>query len=331
MAHPSSILWVESIWLDKARSWIDDQLTQHNIQRIGLIEQPHIRHWSTVLKVPTNIGYIYFKAVVPDLVYEASVTQVLANWYPHWMPQILAVDQQQGWLLMKDGGMRLREVLKTENDIRYWESILPIYAQLQQQSAKRVDDLLNSGLPNRCLAILPTKFKDLLADTEMLNLEHTGGISLAEYQRLQECTDLFAWLCEHLASYGLPESLHHGDLHDGNVFIHEGCYLFFDWGDSSISHPFFTLESTFTSLENRFSLEKHSFWFELLKECYLNSWFEYETQEKLLEAFNLAQRLSPILSALRWLPVLSGMDELERSKYSTQVPSLLREFINLNL
>lgn len=330
MTDSSSILWVQTIWLDKAKNWIDDRLHRQGIKRIGTVEQPHIRHWSTVLKVPTNVGYIYFKAVVLELVYEASLTQVLSHWYPEFMPQVLAVDKKLGWLLMKDGGMRLRESLKTEDDIRHWQSILPIYAQVQSKSTKRIDELLKIGVPNHRLTVLPTRFKELLADTEVLNLDRPGGISLSEYQRLQDYTALVTHLCDRLAAYGVPESIHHGDLHDGNVFIHDERYLLFDWGDSSVAHPFFTLHSTYRNLTNRFGLEKTSFWFELLTECYLNSWLEYQTQEKLAQAFHLVQRLSPIVSALRFLPVLSSMDEVTRKNYGEWVPGLLREFLNLN-
>ena len=328
MSDPSSLLWVQPTWLEQASSWIDRELYRQGSKRIGLIEQPHIRHWSTVLRVPTSIGDIYFKAVVPELAYESALTQTLSHWYPHCMPQVLAADTEQGWLLMSDGGMRLRETLKTEDDIQHWESLLPIYAQLQKESAKHLNEFLELGVPDRRLAVLPARFQELLSDTEALALNHPSGLSSLEYQHLQDNADLFARLCEQLATFGVPETLHHGDLHDGNVFIDDGRYLFFDWGDSSVAHPFFSLHSIYDSLQRRFELGKSSFWFKRLRECYLESWAEYQTGEKLEEAFELAQQLSTILSALRWLPVLSSMDATTRSRYIEAIPSLLREFLS---
>lgn len=328
MAHPSNLLWVEPTWLEQATHWIERELHRQGIKRIGSIEQPHIRHWSTVLRVPTIIGNIYFKAVIPNLAYEAGLTQTLSHWYPDSVPQILAANREQGWLLMSDGGMRLRESLKTENDIQCWVDFLPIYAQLQKQSVQHLDELLELGVPDRRLVTLPTKFQELLTNTELLGLNRPDGLSSDEYQRLQDSANKVAKLCEQLATFRVPKTLHHGDLHDGNVFIRDERYWFFDWGDSSIAHLFFILHSIYFSLKQRFELDSSSFWFKQIRGFYLESWTEYDTKEKLEAAFDLAHQLSPIPSALRWLPVLSGMDEATRNKYREAIPNLMREFLN---
>lgn len=328
MAHPSNLLWVEPTWLEQATHWIERELHRQGIKRIGSIEQPHIRHWSTVLRVPTIIGNIYFKAVIPNLAYEALLTQTLSHRYPDCVPQILAANTEQGWLLMSDGGLRLRERLKTEDDIQRWIDLLPIYAQLQKQSVQHIDELLELGVPDRRLATLPTKFQELLINTELLGLNRPDGLSSDEYQCLQDSVHRVAKLCEQLANFSVPETLHHGDLHDGNVFIRDERYWFFDWGDSSIAHPFFSLHSIYDTLERRFELGNHSFWFKRLRACYLESWAEYETKERLEAAFDLAYQLSAIPSALRWLPVLSRMDATTRNKYSEAIPNLMREFLH---
>lgn len=329
MTHLGGLLWTQQSWLAQASSWIERELHQQDIKQIGSIKQLRVRHWSTILQVPTSVGSIYFKAVVSDLAYEAALTQVLSHRYPHSMPQVLAIAREQGWLLMLDGGMMLRETLKIENDIQHWENLLPIYAKVQQDSAKYLMEFLELGVPDRRLAVLPARFQQLLTDTETLGLHHPGGLSLLEYQCLQNKADLLVELCEQLATFSIPETLHHGDLHDGNVFVGNERYMFFDWGDSSISHPFFSLHSTYGSLEKRFDLGKSSPWFKQLRKCYLDEWTEYETEERLEEAFELAQQLSPILAILRWLPVLSSMDAMNRNRYIEAVPDLVREFLGM--
>ncbi|MBM0744503.1 phosphotransferase [Phormidium sp. CLA17] len=329
MAHLGGLLWTQQSWLAQASSWIDRELHQQGIKRIGSIKQLRVRHWSTILQVPTSIGSIYFKAVVSDLAYEAALTQVLSHRYPHCMPQVLAIAREQGWLLMPDGGMMLRETLKIEDDIQHWENLLPIYAKVQQDSANYLNEFLELGVPDRRLVVLPARLQQLLTDTETLGLNHPGGLSLLEYQCLQNKADLLVKLCEQLATFSIPETLHHGDLHDGNVFVDDERYMFFDWGDSSIAHPFFSLHSTYGSLERRFDLGKNSLWFKQLRKCYLEEWTEYETEERLEEAFELAQQLSPILAILRWLPVLSSMDAPNRNRYIEAVPDLLREFLSM--
>jgi Phosphotransferase enzyme family len=328
MPNSSNLLWLQAVWFEKASCWINNQLHRRGIKPIGAIKQFRIRHWSTVLQIPTNVSNIFFKAVIPELAYEAALTETLSHWYPHCIPQILATSREDCWLLMGDGGMRLGERLKTEDDIQHWQVILPIYAELQKNSAHHLDDLLELGVCDRRLAVLPTLYKELLTNPEVLATNHPGGLSLLECQYLQDTVEKFTSLCEQLAAFGVPETLHHGDLHDGNVLIRDGSYIFFDWGDSSISHPFFGIRDIYASLNRRFGLEKSSSWFQRLKDCYLELWVEYETREKLEVAFELAYKLSPIPDALRWQSVLLNMDEATRNHYIRSIPNLLREFLS---
>lgn len=328
MTHSSHLLWVQPSWLEQASQWIYHILDQQGIKRVGAIAQPRIRAWFTILQIPTQSGDLYFKAVIPDLAYEAALTQVLFRWFPNSVPKILEIDPQRGWLLMADGGTKLRDVLKTTDDIQHWEALLPSYAKLQQESAQYVDELLGMGVCDRRLATLPTQLQALLGDEDAIALDHANGLTLDEYQQLQNSFDRVVHMCERLATFGIPETLHHGDLHDGNVFISNGCYRFFDWGDSSISHPFFSLHNTYDSLRRDFYLTTDSGWFERLKSIYLNTWADNEPTEQLELAFDLAQQLATIPAALRWLPVLSSMDAATRNKYVGAVPELMRELLS---
>jgi tRNA A-37 threonylcarbamoyl transferase component Bud32 len=327
MANPTNFIWEETTWFEKASNWIDIQLSQKNIDRIAEIEQLRIRHWSTVLRISTNVGDIYFKAVIPELAFEATLTEMLARWYPDCMPQILAISRENGWLLMGDGGTSLNENLKTEDDIQHWLYILPIYAQLQKDLSNNLDKLVEIDVCKRRLENLPELYEELLAKTEILAINHHEGISLSEYQSLQDKTNLFTSWCEQLAAFEIPQTLHHGDLHGSNIFINDGRYIFFDWGDSSISHPFFSIRDIYASLNRRFGLEENSFWFQQIKDCYLSSWVEYQSKERLEIAFELAEKISPIPDILRWLPVLVNMDKTTRNKYIGAVPKRLREFL----
>ena len=44
--------------------------------------------------------------------------------------------------------------------------------------------------------------------------------------------------------YGIPETIQHNDLHDGQVFVRGDDYRFLDWAEACISHPFFTMAIT---------------------------------------------------------------------------------------
>ena len=73
------------------------------------------------------------------------------------------MDAKRGWMLMRDGGTRLRELVATRADLHYWERLLPGYAQLQIEMAPLAARLVGLGVPDERLAVLPEHFRELLA------------------------------------------------------------------------------------------------------------------------------------------------------------------------
>ena len=242
----------------------------------------------------------------------------------------MAADSERGWLLLSDSGRQLRETIQTEADIQHWLKLLPAYAELQIELAHHLDGLLGLGVPDRRLPRLPVYFKALLTNSPILALGRPGGLSSTEHRRLRGYFSLLNRLCDRLADYGVPASLDHGDFHDGNIFVQGDRYLLLDWGDSSVTHPFLSLRSTFVSLENTFGLSENSPWFPQLRDGYLEPWTSFETRDRLIAAFDLSQRIAPVTAALRWLPALSNLAEPADSEYGSAIPSLLQEFLTLN-
>lgn len=319
--------WILPGWIDGAKAWIHGELERLGRAVDGPIEQTHLRPWSTVLTVPTRGGTVFFKASAGDLTHETAVTQALARWLPGDLPEVLAADSERGWMLMANGGTRFREVLAAEQDLGRWEAALPRYAELQMVVAEHLDELLALGIPDRRLAVLPSRFVEVLDETEAHMIGHPDGLTTAEYRRLLELAPLHAERCQRLAAFGIPESIHHGDLHDGNIFLQDGRYLFFDWGDASAAHPFFSLRTAFVSLENTLGLAEDAPEFDRLRDAYLEPWTRVGSPPELLEAFDLARRLSPFASALGWRRAVARLEDRQRDDYAHAVPSLLQEYL----
>src|SRR6478752_6692244 len=221
--------WTEPAWLESAHAWIASQLEQLGVAATGAVEQPHVRPWATALQVPTTAGNVWFKAAIPVLAHEAAVVDVLSRRRPDLVPVLLAADFDRGWMLMADGGTRLRELIEEERDLGRWLDVLPRYAELQIDLGVDADRLVAVGCPDRRLAALPEQYERLL---ERMTDEIKGTAPLVR-----------EW-CAQLASLGIPETIQHDDLHDGQVFVRDGRYLFFDWGDACVSHPFFSMSVT---------------------------------------------------------------------------------------
>lgn len=226
-----TIPWQDPAWLASAHSWIDAELAGLGRRRTGEIEQPHVYPWSTVMSVPTADGSVWFKANAESLRHEAALVGVLSRRRPDCVPPLLAVDVERGWMLMADAGEQLRKLLPVERDLDRWLDVLRLTAEVQIAMVDDVDELLALGVPDMRLKTLPGKYA---AFVEEIDAE----------PRFREATSYVEELCEQLAAYGIPETIQHDDLHDGQVFVKDGRHLVMDWGDACISHPFFTLSVT---------------------------------------------------------------------------------------
>src|SRR6476620_5367261 len=123
--------WEDASWQQSAHDWIDEQLASLGAARIGAIEQPHIRIWSTVMRVPTTRGVVWFKANMDALRHEAAAVSLVSARAPELVLPPLAVDTSTGWMLMPDAGEQLREVIARDRDLDRWLDVLTRYAALQ--------------------------------------------------------------------------------------------------------------------------------------------------------------------------------------------------------
>ncbi len=344
--------WSLPGWLSGATEWITHELGERGIRVTGPIEQPHVRQWSTVLRVPTSGGTVYFKACGSTLAGEPGVVQQIAQWQPDLILPLLAVDVARGWRLMPDGGERLRTVIQADLDraqhlsfddaLEHWRKLLPRYAQLQIESARHIDQLISAGALDRRLAIFPDLYENLISDRALLRVGLPDGISRDEEARLHRLAPSVAEMCRTLAAYGVPEALDHSDLHDGNVLYRDGRYCIFDWGDACITHPFCSLnvilagiENTLgpepgVGIENVLGVEPQVPRVDELVDIYLAQWTRFESREHLRRAAELAQRIGMVNRALTYQNVLSKADENVRMQYGMAIPEWLREFIKSN-
>ncbi|HEX3454255.1 MAG TPA: phosphotransferase [Gaiellaceae bacterium] len=278
--------WTDATWLAGATAWIDEQ-----VERTGEIEQPHIRPWATVLRVPTTEGTLWFKANVSALAHELPVIEVLGARLPAAVPEVVALDEAHNWLLMRDGGEQLRAVIERERKLEHWLHVLPLYAELQIAAVADVEQLIARGAPDRGLATLATQHRQLLDRVDGLtNSERTSFLALVPHA---------AALCDELDSVGIAETIQHDDLHDNNILTRDGKYTVFDWGDSCVTHPFLSMSVTLEGViawgiddvEN--SADVRPF-----RDAYLEPFTAFAPKRELDAALDAAMRLGWVCRAL---------------------------------
>lgn len=318
------MIWTEPAWLESAHEWICSQLDRLGLEPAGEIEQPHVMPWSTVLRVPTSRGPVWFKANVPDLAHEAAVIEILAGRRPDLLPELLATDLERGWMLQAEGGTRLREILEKNRDFDVWERILPLYAELQIAAGADRDRLLAAGAPDRRLSVLSGQFDMLLGDSAAL-----ASLTEMELEHLRTLVPRIDAECRELEAYELPETIQHDDLHDGQVFVRDGRYVFFDWGDACLSHPFFTLVVTLAVLAYRLELEHGSPELDRFRDAYLEPWTRFRPRSDLEQAYPIAYRLGVLCRGLTWALIVSAIPRPLREQEQDAVPERMRMLLEV--
>ena len=329
MTSQSPRIWQDPAWRKQVTEWIHEELQRHSLRITGEIEQPRMLAWSTVLHVPTDQGKLFFKATAPETIYEAALTQALANWFPDCMPELIAVEAGRGWMLTRDGGEQLRATIRPTKDLVPWQPVILRYAQVQVGLAEHLTELLSLRLPDNRLNVLPGLFSELLADEESLMIDQEKGVTSAEWEEVKGKLRRLEEICRDLAAFGIPESLNHGDFHDGNVLVKDRRITFFDWADASVTHPFTSLRTFFVSIELSLELEDYTFTPEMdaLLNLHLKPWEKFASKEDLLAAYRLSKPVASVVKALSWHQSITHMEPELRKDHAWIVPELMREFL----
>jgi hypothetical protein len=308
--------WLEPSWRAEAEAWIRER-----VEVDGAIEQPHVYPWSTVLRVPTADGPLWFKATTPEVHgFEPRLTSLLGETRPERVTELVEIDEDRTWMLMRDGGTRLRELEPPDPGL--WETILPLYAELQIAVTPRVDELLALGVPDERPAGIPAKVAALIDDDRALMLGEPEGLTPEQRDELRRRLPELHALVEELEAFAVPDTIQHDDLHDGQVFVKEGNIRILDWGDSCISHPFHTLTVTLRAHAWRHGLEPGSSELLRLRDAYL------EPFGAPAAAADVAYRVGTLARALAWHRYLAATAPEERDPDDAEsVPYGLRLFL----
>jgi Phosphotransferase enzyme family len=285
-----------------AERWICAQ-----VEPVAPIELTHERPWASVLRVPTAAGTVWFKACNAVTAFEPRLTGELARRWPGRVADVLAVDEERGWLLLADAGTALIEY---GNPPEVWLEALPPYAELQRGETRHAHDHLAHGVPDLRPAVLPERYEAFL----------DGELPLDGEQRdvLHRFVPQLAALCAELDARGVAASVQHDDLHHANVYLRGDERRVLDWGDASIAHPFFSLGETFRFLEGVNGLAPDDPWFARLRDAYLEPWGRVDRK-----TFELAIRVGAFAQAIAWLRQRENLSLAERLEFDVAFRDIL--------
>ena len=319
--------WTRPGFLADARAWVEARLAERGASISGEIEQPHLQWWSTVLRVPTSEGTVYFKASRAEAAFEGPLTDLLRRAAPERTAELLAYDAERAWMLTREAGTRLREAAPGREQLAEWERLLPRYAELQLTLAPRAEELLALGVTDLRLETLPRLLARAAAEAALLTRDDEDGMTTEEQHALVAGLERFEEFCAQLGDVGIPVSLQHDDLHDGNVFVRDGQHVLFDWGDASVSHPFHTLVVTLRATAYRLGLDGGARELLWLRDAYLEPWTALLPRDQLVAAADLARRTGTVQRALAWYLSSRAMPPRVRDEYSASLPYGLKLYL----
>ncbi|MET1058702.1 MAG: aminoglycoside phosphotransferase family protein [Nocardioides sp.] len=301
-------LWTAPSFVEEATAWSAAAAAEHGLALTGEWEQPHARPWSSAIRLETDGGRLWFKVNGPGTAHEAALTGVLAAVVPDLVPEVLALDAGRGWSLMRDAGPVLRSVAEADRRWDHWHTVVAAYARGQRGLADHRGALLDTGASEVSPATLPQLARDLLEKLAARPVED-GGLDRDQAARLAALLPAYDGWCAELAASGVPASVNHDDLHDGNICWNGGGPRIIDWGDAVLGHPFGTLLTTLNSIAWQAGCEIDDPRVVAVRDAYLDEFADVGSPDDRARWTLLARRTGCVSRALSYVRAFEGEDD----------------------
>jgi len=308
--------WPDPKRLDEAEAWMDDAAAGNGRPLTGAIERTHMRPWSTVCRAPTASSAVYLKICDPVQAHEPPLTEIVAREFPSLVPALVARHPKEPWMLLDDGGVKLREARSGDTVIEAWVRLLPRYAELQRTLAGREAELRAAGVPDRRLDRLAELLRPILADER--------AAPPAVLERIRALLPAIERSCAELAATGIAPSIDHADLHDNNVLVRDRGVTIIDWGDAGVTHPFLSLFVTFRFAVKALGVGWDATEILRLRDAYLEGWSDVAPRRTLERAADRAVALGSISGALTWYRIISEIDGVQAASPGGMTEELVR-------
>jgi len=242
---------------------------------------------------------------------------------------VLALHQTRPWMLVAEGGKKIRDAYSGDEFLRAWREVVPRYAQMQRASTAHVREILGFGTPDHRAPALVKGFAEAVANEPALSAGRQDRITEDERRALVGLRPRLNDALAALAALGIDDTLQHDDLHHGNVLVRDGRAVVFDWGDACVSQPFLTLAVTlrFVAAATKHALDDGPIL--ALRDAYLEPWGDRASNQKLRDAAELGRRIGEVSRTLTFYAVARaypGVIDSYPGGFAGSLRRVLREF-----
>lgn len=281
-----------------AIQWATDYLRSRHCKVIALEKAAEPAH-SIVTKITTSQGIFYLKQTPPALFREPDTIALLQTHGCQQIPVVIAKnDYYHSFLTAACGDISLRELFSNGGiDMNVLEQGINHYLSIQRIVESDTLTLLNFGIPDWRLDQFPLLYRELIQETDCLV---TDGLTRQEIASLHHAYDWCVEQCERLSSYHIPETINHCDFQENNMLLSKatGEVSIIDWGETVISHPFFSLNTCLWNLTYFHNLKQTDRQYRLLQQLCVSPWLDKHEERDLITAFNISNQLLGVFAAL---------------------------------
>jgi hypothetical protein len=123
-----------------------------------------------------------------------------------------------------------------------------------------------------------------------------------------------AW-CRELDDTPVPATVQHDDLTDDNIFVRDSDWVFLDWADASVAHPFASLVYPERHVARTFGVDPEGAQVRRLRDAYLEPWTDLMMRHELSDARRIAVRVAAVGRAVAWRRALAGQSRAALEPY----------------
>lgn len=282
--------WYKTGFYKESNHWLEVESAKAGFKLINS-EQVKVSDITMVQKAKTDKEDLYFKATTKVSHFENSLTEHLSFYYPRKSVSVVTTHSKEPWFIMKDlSGTPLRQLKNKE----LWKKALQEYAQLQVEETKHIDKVIQMGVPDRRIHVLKKNIQDHLLEMCQTGLsdKETSEVMAIQSELLDMCNQIEG---------SIPNSIDHGDLHSNNIQFMKDDPFFFDWGDASVTHPFFSTRVFWNAIDELVDSEDE--WLKMVdyfRPYYLEPWTVFASMHELEKILLISDQLSCVHRGLGW-------------------------------
>jgi hypothetical protein len=260
--------WEQPGFYDRARAWMREQLeaagtpilTEPTVERLWAI--------SAMLQAETTVGRAFLKACARVFDVEPAATAALHRAVRGAVPEVVATDAAEGWLLMRDAG----GASVGDGPPDTWSESLGTLAAIQQATHHGLDGV---ALEDRGPEALGASLAALLESPFVAGFPDDIG------PRFRAAAPRLLDACQRLATLGPGRTIVHGDFHPWNVLRTDDHLVVIDWSDAATGHPFTDLATWLDRVSDPVARRS-------MLDVWLACWSGFAPREELDEAARLA-------------------------------------------